>query len=174
MLNLLKASLLVLLVCGLALGTLGGCPKKGGEDVTPIPGEDGLEYGKEIDENIWKAPAAVSAEDAAIYETVYFDLDKSELRPETQAVLDGIADDMKAKQGRYLRAVGHCCDRGTNEYNFGLGERRAASVRAYLIELGVDGERVRTLSKGEEEPAVENTDEAARSQNRRVEFWLVP
>lgn len=174
MLNLLKASLLGVLICCLVVGTL-GCRKKG-RGADGVPGEDLGEiekvYDMEIGEGDWEAPDAISPELANVYQTVYFDLDKSTLRPASRAVLEGIADDLNANRYRYVRAIGHCCDRGTNEYNFGLGERRAESVKAYLVALGVDPGRIRTLSKGEEDPAVPNIDESNRSQNRRVEFWI--
>jgi len=175
MLNLLKASLLGVLVCCLVVGTL-GCRKKGrGDDGMPEEGLGEIEkiYDIEIGEGEWDAPSAISSELAEVYQTVYFDLNKSTLRPASRAVLEAIADDMRANRHRFVRTIGHCCDRGTNEYNFGLGERRAESVKAYLVALGVDPGRIRTLSKGEEEPAVPNIDESHRAQNRRVEFWLV-
>jgi peptidoglycan-associated lipoprotein len=166
MLNLFKASLLGLMVCALAFGTL-GCKKKpkAGEGV---PGE-GIEieqaYDVEIAETDWsQAPA--------VYGKVYFDFDKSNIKPEFQATLEAIADDLKANGHRFVRAVGHCDERGTNEYNFALGERRAESVKSYLVALGVEAGRIRTLSKGEEEPADPGHDEAAWAKNRRVEFFI--
>ena len=174
MLNLCKVSLLGLIICCLAFGTL-GCRKKGGDgDGAPEDiGEIESIYDIEIGENEWEAPEAVSPEIASIYKTVYFELDKSDIRAESRSVLEAIADDLRATRGRYLRAVGHCCERGTNEYNFGLGARRAESVKAYLVALGIDAGRIRTLSKGEEEPAVLGHDEASLTENRRVEFWIV-
>jgi peptidoglycan-associated lipoprotein len=174
MLNLCKASLLGLIICCLAFSTLGCRKKTAADNGTPEDiGEIESVYDIEIGENEWQAPEAVSPEIGSIYRTVYFDLDKSDIRPESRPALEAIADDLKATRGRYLRAVGHCCERGTNEYNFGLGARRAESVKAYLVALGVDSARIRTLSKGEEEPAVLGHDEASLSQNRRVEFWIV-
>ncbi len=175
MVNLFKASLLGLVICCLALGTLGCGKKRGADDGVPEGlGEIEAVYDIEIGESEWAAPEAVSPDIAETYKTVYFDLNESTLREETRRVLEAIADDLKANRDRYIRAVGHCCDRGTNEYNFGLGERRAESVRAYLAALGVDAARIRTLSKGEEEPAVPNEDkEENRRLNRRVEFWIV-
>jgi peptidoglycan-associated lipoprotein len=166
MLNLFKASLLGLMICALAFGTF-GCKKKG-QASEGVPGE-GIEieqmYDVEISEGDWGvAPAN--------YETVYFDFDKSNIKPEFRGTLEAIADDLKANSHRFVRAVGHCDERGTNEYNFGLGERRAESVKAYLVALGVEAGRIRTLSKGEEEPADPGHDEAAWAKNRRVEFFI--
>jgi peptidoglycan-associated lipoprotein len=174
MLNLFKASLLGLLICCLAFAGF-GCRKRGGADDEPEVLGDG-EFEKtdiEIDEGDWEEPEAVDPELGAVYKTVYFDLDKSVIRAEHRATLEAIADDLEATRGRHVRAVGHCCERGTNEYNFGLGDRRAESVRAYLVALGVQAERIHTLSEGEEKPADPGHDEPAYRKNRRVEFFIV-
>jgi len=164
-----KVLLKGLFICCLAFSVIGGCRDKGKKDeVTPdVIGENLLDYSVPISEDEWQRA------DPAVYQTVYFDLDKSTIRAESVPVLEAVADSMKANRTLFLRCVGHCCDLGTNEYNFGLGERRAAAVRGYLASLGVDADRIRTLSKGEEEPAVPNTDEE-RYLNRRVEFWTCP
>jgi len=175
MLNLFKASLVGLVVCMLVVGMF-GCRKKSGEsDLDGVPGEPiEIEDVADvvIDEGEWMAPDAVDAETAGIYKTVYFGLNKSDIREDARPVLEAIADDLRSNKGRYLRAVGHCCELDTNEYNFALGERRAKSVRAYLVALGVDAGRIRTLSMGEEEPADPGHDEAALRKNRRVEFLV--
>jgi peptidoglycan-associated lipoprotein len=171
MLNLFKASLLGLMVCALAFGTL-GCkkPPKAGEGAP-----EGIEIEQMYDVNISEGEwiKAAGSEVAGIYQNIYFDFDKSNIKPEFRATLEAIADDLKANSHRFVRAVGHCDERGTNEYNFGLGERRAESVKAYLVALGVEAGRIRTLSKGEEEPADPGHDEAAWAKNRRVEFFTV-
>ncbi len=69
-----------------------------------------------------------------------------------------------------IQIAGHCDERGTEEYNIALGERRALSVREHLIQLGVSGDRMITISFGEEMPAVEGNTEAAYKFNRRCEF----
>ena len=164
--NEVKVLLKGLFICCLAFSLIGGCRKGGkGDEAAPdvIGGEYPLEE-VEIAEEAWQKA------DPAIYQTIYFDLDKSAIRPEFQSVLEAVAENLRANPQLFLRCVGHCCDRGTNEYNFGLGERRAASVRAYLVALGIEAGRIRTLSKGEEEPAVPNTEEQ-QHLNRRVEFW---
>ena len=162
------------MICALAFGTL-GCKKKGGTDdgVPEDLGEIEQIYDIEISEGEWTAVEAMSPEVAGIYKTVYFDYDKSAIKPEFYSILEAIADDLTANRGRYVRAVGHCDERGTNEYNFGLGERRAESVKSYLVALGIEAGRIRTLSKGEEEPGDPGHDEAAWAKNRRVEFFIV-
>jgi len=170
--NLSKTSLLALIIGCLVLSTF-GCRKKGPKEIEALPeGEYPATYDIVIGEGEWEAPEAVSDDDAAIYQTIYFDYDKSNIKPEFRATLEDIAADLKANRRRYVRAVGHCDERGTNEYNFGLGERRAESVRAYLAALGISPGRIRTLSKGEEEPIDPGHTEAAWARNRRVEFFI--
>lgn len=172
MLNLTKTVFLALIIGGLALSAIGGCRGKKTSEVEPLPGEIPADYDIVIDEAEWSPLEALSADDAAIYRTIYFDYDKSNIKPEFRATLESIADNLKANRRRYVRAVGHCDERGTNEYNFGLGERRAESVKAYLAALGISSGRVRTLSMGEEQPADPGRNEAAWAKNRRVEFFI--
>jgi peptidoglycan-associated lipoprotein len=109
-------------------------------------------------------------EEKAILKTVYFDYDKSNIRPEFQPVLEGVARWMTKMPERQLLIEGHCDERGTDEYNLALGERRALAVRRYLVALGVAAERLHTISYGEEKPADPGHDEAAWAKNRRAEF----
>ncbi len=111
-----------------------------------------------------------SAEDRAVLKPIYFEYNKSNIRPEYQPVLENISKWLANKAGSQLLIEGHCDERGTDEYNLALGERRALSVRRYLIALGVASDRVHTISYGEEKPAVPGSDEAAWSKNRRAEF----
>lgn len=102
---------------------------------------------------------------------VYFDYDSDALRPDAMAALARNAETMKAKPSNtFFRVEGHCDERGTQEYNVALGERRALAVRSHLISLGVGADRIITVSYGEEMPAVPGSGEAAWSQNRRAEF----
>ena len=111
-----------------------------------------------------------SAEDKGVLKSIYFDYDKSNIRTEFQPVLEGIAKWMGTKADRQLLIEGHCDERGTDEYNLALGERRALSVRRYLVALGIAAERLHTISYGEEKPADPGHDESAWSKNRRAEF----
>jgi peptidoglycan-associated lipoprotein len=104
--------------------------------------------------------------------TIYFDYDKSDIRPEYRVILEGIAQWMKDNPARNLLTEGHCDERGTNEYNLALGERRALSVRRYLIGLGVHPDRLHTISYGEEKPADPGHTEEAWARNRRAEFKI--
>jgi len=101
---------------------------------------------------------------------VYFDFDRALIRDDAKPVLEELAAALKADSSFKLLLEGHCDERGTNEYNTALGERRAAAAKRYLKNLGVDVSRLNTLSYGEERPADPGHDEAAWALNRRVEF----
>jgi len=110
------------------------------------------------------------AENQEVFQDIHFDFDRSEVRPVDRPILEGIAEYLKATPDMYLLVEGHCDERGTNEYNLGLGERRALSTRAFLAGLGVGAERMRTISRGEEDPKDPGHDEAAWARNRRAHF----
>ena len=90
--------------------------------------------------------------------------------PEAREELNQKAEVLRQYPDIRVRIEGHCDERGTVEYNLALGERRAEAARSYLIDLGIDPDRLTTVSYGEERPAVEGQNEAAWSQNRRDEF----
>ena len=98
---------------------------------------------------------------------IYFAYDSDVLVPSEQANLDRIAQYLQANPSLGLVIEGHCDQRGTEEYNRALGERRANAIRAYLAGCGVADARMRTLSYGKDKPAVEGTGEAVWGQNRR-------
>ena len=98
---------------------------------------------------------------------IYFNLDDSTLSDESRERLARNAELLRAQPQFQLTIEGHADERGTNEYNLALGERRANAVRDYLSSLGVDGGRLRTLSYGEERPVCTTSDEGCWSQNRR-------
>lgn len=101
---------------------------------------------------------------------IYFDYDRFDLRPDAREVLQRNSELIKANPDVIVQIEGHCDERGTQEYNFVLGEKRALATRDYLIQLGVGGDRLVTISYGEEVPAAQGTGEAAWAQNRRCEF----
>lgn len=103
-------------------------------------------------------------------QTIYFDYDSAVLKPEAKQKLDRAATWLKQNPNVNVQIEGHCDERGTNEYNLALGERRALSARRYLVSLGVNEARIFTISYGEERPAVEGHDESAWKFNRRAEF----
>ncbi|RJR17803.1 MAG: peptidoglycan-associated lipoprotein Pal [Desulfobacteraceae bacterium] len=106
-------------------------------------------------------------------ENIYFDFDKYEIKPEAKTVLQKKAEWLLANTRYSVRIEGHCDERGTNEYNLALGERRANAAKEFLTALGVPGARISIISYGEERPAVQGANEEAWAKNRRDEFKLI-
>ena len=103
---------------------------------------------------------------------IYFDYDESTLTDDTRDKLSRNADLLKSQPQFSVTIEGHADERGTNEYNLALGERRANAVRDYLGSLGVSASRLRTLSYGEERPVCTQTEESCWSQNRRAHMVI--
>lgn len=117
-------------------------------------------------------PGAFSEYGAGTFEPVYFEYDSAQVTPSERMKLETVADELQRSATVGVIVEGHCDERGSREYNISLGERRALAARAYLIGLGIDGSRIQSSSKGEEEPAVMGHDDSSWSQNRRAEFIL--
>jgi peptidoglycan-associated lipoprotein len=105
-------------------------------------------------------------------EDAFFELDSSEIREQAKPTLQKNADWLKHWSSTKVMIEGHCDSRGTAEYNLALGERRAAAVRTYLVNLGVPSDRVTTVSKGKEQPFCQEEGESCWSQNRRGHFII--
>jgi peptidoglycan-associated lipoprotein len=103
---------------------------------------------------------------------VYFDFDKSDLTEASRGRLARNAEFLRSHPEFQLSIEGHCDERGTNEYNLALGERRAAAAKDYLVSLGVAGGRLRTVSYGEERPQCTTSDESCWGLNRRAHFLI--
>jgi peptidoglycan-associated lipoprotein len=106
-------------------------------------------------------------------EKIYFDFDKSDVRPDAEKVLRGKGQWLRANPSYYVRIEGHCDERGTNEYNLALGDRRAVATKKYLVAFGIEEARISSISYGEERPAVLGQNEDAWAKNRRAEFKLL-
>lgn len=104
---------------------------------------------------------------------IYFAFDKSDLTAESQALLKQKANWLRDNASYSVRIDGHCDERGTNEYNLALGERRAHAAKKFLTDLGISGDRIASLSYGEERPAAPGHNEQAWSKNRRDGFKLI-
>lgn len=107
---------------------------------------------------------------ANVSRLVYFDYDSYVIKPEFQALIDANARNIKADPKRKIVIEGHTDERGGREYNLALGQRRAEAVRRALALLGVSDSQVEAVSFGKEKPAVQGSDEAAWSKNRRAEI----
>lgn len=105
-------------------------------------------------------------------QNIYFDYDKSSIRSDAREILKTNAEIFAKNSKADIIVEGHCDERGTAEYNMALGERRAQEAKQYLINLGIDGSRIETISYGEERPLDAGNNEAAWAQNRRAQFLL--
>jgi len=101
---------------------------------------------------------------------VYFDFDRYNLKPEAKAALENNAEWIKANPDKKIQIEGHCDERGTEEYNLALGEKRATTTKAYLVSLGVNDNDIYTISYGEEKPVDTDHTQEAWAKNRRAEF----
>lgn len=162
----------VAVMAGLVLvAGMSGCKKRpkgalaSGTDVGGITGSD--VYGQGLSERFPGGP-----EIRGRFAPVYFDYDSSQIKDSERSKLDAVAAYLRGSAGNLI-IEGHCDERGSNEYNLALGERRALAIRAYLVGLGIDGARIQTKSFGEEQPVAYGHDESSWSQNRRGEFVLV-
>ena len=102
--------------------------------------------------------------------SIFFDFDRSNIKPEFEALIEAHAGYMKDHSSAMIRVEGNCDERGSREYNLALGQRRADSVRKAMVLLGVSDKRIETISWGEEKPRAMGHDEAAWSQNRRSDI----
>jgi OOP family OmpA-OmpF porin len=119
------------------------------------------------------APKPVVRETITLGAHALFDHDKSNLRPEGKSELDALAAKLRTFSSvQSINVVGHTDSDGTEAYNQGLSERRAASVKDYLIQQGVSGSVISTSGKGESAPAASNATRDGRQQNRRVEISI--
>ncbi len=102
----------------------------------------------------------------------YFDLDKSDLRADARDALTKDAEFMRTYGDVHISIEGHCDERGSTEYNLGLGQRRASAAKNYLISLGISADRMETTSWGKERPACGEHTEECWQMNRRAHFVL--
>ena len=103
---------------------------------------------------------------------VYFDYDKSDIRDDAKPTLATAANFLKANNFIKFSIGGHCDERGSEEYNLGLGDRRANSVKSYLISLGISANRMTAISYGKEQPICHESNEECWQKNRRAHFTL--
>jgi peptidoglycan-associated lipoprotein len=105
---------------------------------------------------------------------IHFDFDKYDIRPNDAKTLDGNAGWLKSNPNHLVLIEGHCDERGTNEYNLALGERRAKSTMNYLVSQGVQASRITIISYGEERPLCTEHNEECWAKNRRAHFLVKP
>lgn len=135
---------------------------------TTAPTEEPADTGSEFTE----APVTDGsgmAPPIAELQTVYFEYDSSNIRSDARGALKSNVEVINGTDGT-VTVEGHCDERGSSEYNLALGERRANAVKRYLVDLGVPSSKLRTVSFGEDRPAVQGHDESAWRYNRRADF----
>lgn len=112
-------------------------------------------------------------ETAGMFQDILFDFDKYDVKDSYKPVLHSISSWMTKNSSAKLSIEGHCDDRGTNEYNLALGDRRAKAVKDFLLSLGVPSSRIDIISYGEEKPQCSEQNEACWSKNRRAHFVVL-
>lgn len=175
------------LMAGAALLT--GCPKKattiqpptagsqvggGSSNTAPAGGAStsGSAYGGDTGANGMRGVGGDA--NGGTRSVIYFDFDKSDIRPEFADIITSNARNLSGHSNLRLKLEGNTDERGTREYNIGLGERRAQAVRRALMLQGVAESQISTVSFGAERPAAEGDDESAWAKNRRVELVYQP
>ena len=157
----------------LALAVMGGCSSSKKTTVqasapvtreTPAP----IVPAARQDTNRTEQPAV----EAPRFGTIYFDYDQSFIRDDQRTAMNANAELLFRNQQLSVVLEGHCDERGTDEYNLALGQRRADAVRQFLIDYGIPAQRINTVSYGEQRPAVDGANESAWSKNRRCEFTV--
>ena len=160
-----------------------GCKKKV-KEVPPPPQVKEQPTAEKVEEPVMKEPA-LSEEEILMSKSleqinreqplamIHFDYDKSFIREDAKAVLESDAAWMKKFRTVKVLVEGHCDERGTEEYNLALGEKRAKSTMDYLTSLGIGADRMRILSYGKSQPLVTGHDEATWQKNRRAQFTII-
>ena len=170
--TLLRRSMETLALSLVLVIALAGCAR---DDTAISPGFEGPSGGAESTTAREELPGNIDVENllfspATGLQRVYFDYDKYDLRQDALDTLRANADKIKTAPGVIIQIEGHCDERGTQEYNLALGEKRALATRSHLINLGVSGDRLITISYGEEDPADPGHTDSAWTKNRRCEF----
>ena len=143
------------------------------ETVTPVETEVIEDITIARDEEVQETMLSPEEEAASIFRDVLFDYDKYDIRPDARPALDAVADFLKRNAGLKVAIEGHCDERGTNEYNLALGEKRAKAAKNYLASFGVSSEKLITITYGEEKPTCTESNEDCWQQNRRAHFVIV-
>jgi peptidoglycan-associated lipoprotein len=152
----------------------------GPETVRPLPPTTDVTSAPPRDPNAaippaerWNRDNFIPDREALAANTVYFDFDRHTVKASEQSKIEAVAGHLRSNQGDAVEVEGHCDERGTEAYNLSLGERRALAIREYLVNLGIDSQRVHTISYGETHPVDLGHKESAWKKNRRGVFILL-
>jgi peptidoglycan-associated lipoprotein len=158
-----------------AFGMATGCAMFGGSDDDDASGTGDTEFSEGgLDGSGSLSGSESGAFEVSELQTVYFDFDRALIRDDQKPAMRSNADAVQQhEEWRIIVVEGHTDERGTEEYNLALGERRANSVKQYLVNSGMPASRVDTVSFGESKPAVQGHDEAAWKWNRRAEHRVM-
>ena len=181
-----SSTLITLAVLGMALVPFAGCKKK-----APTQTADArppVTAAKPPEKEVAPPPAAAPSKDVEVTEVLamdidvlnkkgylsdaFFDYDQADLREDARSVLAGDAQWLKKHATVQVLIEGHCDERGTAAYNLALGDRRANAAKEYLISLGIDGSRLRTVSYGKERPFCTESNESCWQKNRRAHLVI--
>lgn len=155
----------------LALSSLTGC-KSLKKNPAGVYGAGGL-YGDGMGGGLAMGDRFVGGtEHPGVFAPVYFDYDSSQVTGSERSKVESVAQSLKQNNNFAVIIEGNCDERGSNEYNLALGERRAQAIRDYLAGLGIGADRIQTKSYGEEKPANAGHDDTAWAENRRGDFVL--
>ena len=162
------AKMTTALVLGLALVATAGCAKKRPPELPPAPTETPVatDGGESSDTLAGRLNEQFKREVTS--DTVHFALDQYDLDPEARSILDSQVRWLLAHPNTRVTIEGHCDERGTREYNLGLGDRRANAAKNYLAARGVSPTRINTISYGKERPVALGSDEQSWAANRRA------
>lgn len=181
----MKNTLYSLLFVVLLIAMVSGCAKRPAATVTPGPMEEGVVSSTPSSEDVTgygdgsmsssmvgdkTGFEALTGEPVSGMTRIHFDFDQFTLTAEAREILAANVDFMKANPALNVLIEGHCDERGSDEYNLALGERRANAAKSYMVSLGIAPSRLSIVSLGEEMPLELGHDESAWAQNRRDEF----
>ncbi len=168
----IKKSLFAMCVLALAFSVSCGSKSKKAEESGAVPGGDPT---ADIStKNMSFDPEGSDSGKISGLTTVNFDYDKATLTGSTRSQLKDNASWIKNNDDVVVQIEGHCDTRGSVEYNLALGERRAKSVKKYIVSLGVDPKRLTIISYGEEKPLDDGSNDSAHGTNRRANFVPLP
>lgn len=172
------------IVLVLAVLVSSGCAKRATTQPETQPSQKQAEAGAEkvTEKKVGAGGESITSKDTegtgmaakeGLFEDVHFDFDKYDVKDNDKPTVKAVADWMSKNTAARLSVEGHCDDRGTNEYNLALGDRRAKAVKDYLVSLGVPSSRVDMISYGEEKPLCKDQTEECWAKNRRGHFVVL-
>jgi peptidoglycan-associated lipoprotein len=184
MTRLLRSAPVVVSLVALAV-LVTGCPKRPGTALSSAPAPSGAAGGSQSSTAMVPAARTSPSGGAALVpprpsefsatsslKEIHFDFDRYDIRPADAKILDANAAWLKSRPEDLVLIEGHCDERGTNEYNLALGERRAKATMNYLVGQGVQARRITLISYGKEKPACASHDEGCWAMNRRAQLLV--